>query len=275
MLSYRHSFHAGNHADVLKHLVLVNILEYLLHKPKALYAIDTHAGAGIYQLSDKHAQTTQEYRQGIGKLWQANDLPEPLENYLGYIRELNPAGELQRYPGSPWLIEHILRDDDKCFLCELHPDDYQRLRQLLPAARVQQQDGLAGLKALLPPPSRRAFVHIDPSYELKQDYQAVIKSLNEALKRFSNGVYMLWYPLLNQPEIKRLQKALQQLPCEKYLQLELEVAKHEQQHGMYGSGVFVINPPWQLKAQMQVCLPVLAELLGGAAGNFRMLEKGL
>jgi 23S rRNA (adenine2030-N6)-methyltransferase len=262
MLSYRHAFHAGNHADVLKHLVEVLILQYLVKKEgKPLCYIDTHAGAGSYALREPFASKNREFDSGIARLWERNDLPAALESYAKLVRSFNPAGELLQYPGSPAIAAKILHADHRLQLFELHTDDADRLARWAGRDRrikVQPDDGFTALKAILPPPERRALVMIDPPYEIKTDYATVIAVLQLASKKFATGIYALWYPLLDREEVVILVKKLEAMPV-KFLLVQLPVQAVGD--GMYGSGMFIINPPWLLQQQLESCLPYLQEVL--------------
>ena len=271
MLSYRHAYHAGNHADVLKHLILLQIAHYMGEKAAPFWIIDTHAGAGCYTLDAPHAMKLAEWQEGIGRLWQASSLPPAVADYLDFVRMLNPDGALKHYPGSPWLARQCLRDSDRLRLFELHSSDARLLRENFRTAgrqvNITEGDGLAGLKALLPPPPRRALVLIDPSYETSNDYSAVIKTLQDALTRFATGTYALWYPLLPKREARELPERLKRLGRDSrhkfnWLNASLEVrAPDRQGFGMYGSGMFIINPPWTLEKTLHATLPVLTRLL--------------
>lgn len=268
MLSYRHSYHAGNFADVLKHVCLVSILDYLTRKDKPLCYIDTHAGSGGYSLQSANARKTGEYLNGIGKLWQA-PLPAELQQYEELVKTFNPSGELLGYPGSPWFAQQLLRPDDRLFLCELHNNEYPVLRENCRQDRrvqVRHEDGLALCISLLPPKEKRALILIDPSYEVKTEYQQVVDTLIKAHKRFASGCYALWYPVTERPRIRQLEKSLQRSGIRNILLLELSVAD-DQQAGMNASGMIIINPPWQLATTMQTLLPFLAQQLGN--GQFR------
>ena len=276
MLSYRHAFHAGNHADVLKHLVLLQIAEYMGEKPAPFWIIDTHAGAGFYALESDQARKLGEYRDGIGRLWDKKALPPAAVNYVEFVKMLNPDGVLRYYPGSPWLASQSLRESDRLRLYELHSTDVELLksnfkeggRQIM----VTAGDGFVGLKAILPPPSRRALVLIDPSYETRDDYVNVVKGLQEALKRFSTGTYMLWYPMLSKIESRKLPDKLKRLGAENWLNVTLEVrAPFKDGFGMNGSGLFIINPPWSLEKTLRETLPKLTEILAqGEGAQFRL-----
>jgi 23S rRNA (adenine2030-N6)-methyltransferase len=277
MLSYRHAFHAGNHADVLKHLVEILVLEYLVQKAgKPLRYIDTHAGPGTYDLGSSFASKNREFDTGISRLWERSDLPRPLVNYVDHVRALNPGGELQHYPGSPALAAKILHAGHRLQLFELHPDDAGRLQRWAgrdPRIKVQHSDGFAALKAVLPPVEKRALVMIDPPYEVKTDYDTAVDALQLASRKFATGVYVLWYPLLNRGLVSAMLSKLRAMSV-KHLLAELPVMPAAEQ-GMYGSGVFVINPPWLLQQQLQECLPYLQDVLASPdAERFRLLSNG-
>lgn len=264
MLSYRHSFHAGNHADVLKHIVQTLIIESLKEKEKPFLYLDTHAGAGRYQLTNAHATRTGEYLEGIARLWQQEEVPELILPYLEAVGSLNTSDELRYYPGSPLLAAKLLREQDLLMLTELHPTDFPLLRTEFSRdkrVRVCREDGFGQLKSKLPPASRRGFALIDPPYELKQDYSAVVKGIVEGYKRFTTGTYAIWYPVVHRQQIKRMLKELEATGIRKILQIELAVKPDSDQLGMTASGMIVINPPWKLASQMASILPWLHKTL--------------
>ncbi|MFV4846050.1 23S rRNA (adenine(2030)-N(6))-methyltransferase RlmJ [Edwardsiella tarda] len=264
MLSYRHSFHAGNHADVLKHTVQSLIIEALKEKEKPFLYLDTHAGAGRYLLSGEHAEKTGEYLEGIARLWQQDDLPAELEPYMMAVRHFNRSGQLRYYPGSPLIARQLLREQDRLHLSELHPSDFPLLRaefQKDERARVVRENGYQQLKSQLPPASRRGLILIDPPYELKSDYQDVVKGIQEGYKRFATGTYALWYPVVLRQNIKRLVHALEESGIRRILQIELAVRPDSDQRGMTASGMIVINPPWKLEGQIRSVLPWLHQVL--------------
>ena len=266
MLSYRHGYHAGNHADVLKHLVLVQLIRLLTRKDKALWVIDTHAGAGGYALDAPYATKRREFAGGIGALWSAPKLPAPLAEYVEQVRLVNPDGELRTYPGSPQIALQLLRPQDRLRCFELHSTDAKALQAHFDGAgrqvAVVAGDGLAGMKALLPPPSRRGLVLIDPSYELKEHYRDVRTAMRDALQRFATGTYAVWYPQLPRREAEQLPQELQRLAPGDWLRVSLSItAPSEEGFGMHGSGVFVFNPPWNLEAPLRVAMPALAAAL--------------
>ena len=278
MLSYRHAFHAGNHADVLKHSVLIALLRYLGQKDKAFWVIDTHAGAGAYALDSAQAGKLGEYRQGIGRLWERAELPPLLADYVDQVRKLNPDGRLLHYPGSPFFSWWNLREQDRLRLFELHSRDARLLGDNFQTAGrqviVSPTDGFAGLKALLPPPPRRALVLIDPSYEEKQDYERVIQALRDALTRFAGGTYMLWYPQLTRLEAHELPQRLKRLPVAAWLHVALRVCTPAKDgFGMHGSGLFILNPPWTLHDALADTLPFLCKVLGEDDGAGYTLEQ--
>ena len=280
MLSYRHSYHAGNHADVLKHTVQSLIITALKEKDKPFLYLDTHAGAGRYLLNSPHAERTGEYHEGIARIWQQPDAPALLTPYINSVKDLNPGGNLRYYPGSPLIARYLLREMDKLHMTELHSSDYPMLRnefQKDSRARTERADGYQQLKSKLPPLSRRGFILIDPPYEMKSDYQAVVKGIHEGHKRFGTGVFALWYPVVLRQQIKRMLAELQATGIRNILQIELAVRPDSDQRGMTASGMIVINPPWKLEQQMRDVLPWLHKTLvpagtGHAVVNVIVLE---
>jgi len=293
LFSYRHAFHAGNHADVLKHVVLLQVLDYLNQKDSPWWLIDTHAGAGIYDLCSRWARQSGEAQSGVLRLLHAdgvdelvNDkVPAPVQRYLHALQACNPADSMHWYAGSPWLALHAMRPQDRLRLFELHPNEADilahNLRCLPPRQQrrieMRQADGFKGVTALLPPPSRRGLVLLDPSYENKQDYRHLLHTLQAALKRFAHGSYFIWHPLVQRPEvakeIEKLVKNLKVLTPGDWLHVTLQVAKPSAGHGLHGSGVFLINPPWTLAATLRLTLPWLTRVLAqdGQAG-YRIQE---
>lgn len=276
MLSYRHGFHAGNFADILKHTVLVHILEYMTQKDKPLRIIDTHAGAGVYKLTGPQAQKNCEFDNGIGPLWQSTKQPAALARLLDLIKNLNEKGQLQLYPGSPLISQTLMRPIDHLFLHELHPSDFQFLRDCMRNDRrikVSNEDGFAGMQALLPPPERRALVLLDPSYEVKSDYQHLIKQIIQAHKRFATGTYAIWYPVVSRARIDEMELALKKSGIKNIQLMEFGLAPDSLEHGMTSSGMMVINPPWTLWAAMEETLPWLVDNLSAEGAGFYRLEQ--
>ena len=303
MFSYRHAFHAGNHADVLKHTVLIATLDHLLEKEAALTVVDTHAGAGLYRLDGDYAGTSGEAAEGILRLLSEKKAPaapapaaksatkkvaapeaegplaDAIARYLSVIHDFNPKGGARIYPGSPFIVQHLLRDHDKLKLFELHPTDARTLDAniaQLEAGRqiaVLREDGFGSATKFLPPPSRRALVLMDPSYEIKSDYGRVLDFAAEALKRFATGTYAIWYPIIPRPEAHDLPRRLKTLATKAgkpWLHATLTVKSSKltttptgetQRPGLPASGMFLINPPYTLKPLLAAALPQLVERL--------------
>ena len=267
MLSYRHGFHAGNHADVLKHVVLIRMLRHLTRKDKPLWVIDTHAGAGSYSLEQGFAARKSEFADGIGRLWSRHDLPDALADYVEQVRQSNPDGALRVYPGSPQIALQVTRPQDRLRLFELHTTESRALQEHFAGAgrrvAVVAGDGFTGLKAVLPPPSRRALALVDPSYEVVTDYRAVRSALRDALERFATGTYAVWYPQLQRRESEALPEELHRIATGDWLHVWLRVkAPAADGFGLHGSGLFVFNPPWNLEAELRTVLPALVDALG-------------
>ena len=277
MLAYRHAFHAGNHADVLKHITLTLVLRYMNQKDKSYRMIDTHAGAGGYSLEGQYAQKKGEYLQGVARLWERDDLPESVADYMALVRQFNPDGMLEQYPGSPAFAQMLLRSQDQLRLFERHPTDHRILEAYLGGVRgaeVKDTDGFEGLKGQVPPSSRRAVVLMDPSYEGHGDYPKVIASLREAILRFPEGVYMVWYPQVSKLEAAQLPRRLEGLAPKGWLHARLTVQQPDSQgFGLAGSGMFILNPPYTLHAQLLEVLPYLTEVLGQYDGANYLLEE--
>lgn len=282
MFSYRHAFHAGNHADVLKHTTLIALLRHLTQKEAALAVLDTHAGAGLYRLDSEFAETSGEAAEGIQRLLQpAGDQPlaPAIQDYLDLVASFNNKGLWRVYPGSPFIIQRLLREHDRLKLFELHPTDAKTLTAnvaQLEAGRqvvVLREDGFEGSRKFLPPPSRRALVLCDPSYEIKSDYLRVVEMVAEALKRFATGTYAVWYPIIPRPEAHDLPRRLKTLATKagkNWLHATLTVKSSKpvtdglgenKRPGLPASGMFIINPPHTLKPALQAALPQMARLL--------------
>ncbi len=263
MLSYQHAFHAGNHADVLKHVALIELLGYLSAKPKCLWYIDTHAGAGTYELGRSDV-AIREAQTGVERLWNVTDAPPMVLNYLQQLARMNPSGKLEHYPGSPRIAADMLRSGDRLWLSELHPADHASLLATFGhrdrRIRTERRDGLAWLKALLPPAPKRALVFIDPSYEVMSDYRNVAAAVSDARRRFSTGVYAIWYPILALRAAQQLPRALEAAAGPKWLHARL-VVRDPAQGGLHGSGLFVVNPPYTLAGSFEETLSWLARRL--------------
>ncbi len=274
MLSYRHAFHAGNFADVLKHVVLLEILAYLAQKEKPFCVIDTHAGGGKYALDSDFSLKTREFDTGISQLWQRDDLPPSVANYVELQKRFNQNGQLKTYAGSPLLIKQMLRAKDRLCLFELHSNEFEILKtnmKLDKRIQLEKADGLKNSLGLLPPVERRGLVLIDPSYEMKSDYSDVVKTLIQMHKRFATGTYALWYPVIERGRNEALEIAFKKSGIKNVQLFELGINADNSGRGMNASGMIIINPPWNLVATMQTVLPFLANILGeNGAGTFRV-----
>lgn len=264
MLSYRHGFHAGNFADVFKHAVLTLLLEALRRKEKPFAYLETHAGAGRYDLSGAFALKNAEFRSGIGRLWARTDVPSELSHYLGAVRTSNRGDDLRLYPGSPLIARTLLRPQDRMVLCELHNSEIVRLQELFAHDRqvtVYHRDGYPMLKALLPPPERRGLVFCDPSFELKGEREKTVEALATAWKRWPTGMFALWHPIQERAVTERLYRCFRNTGMPKMLLAELYVLPEAVGKQMTGSGMILVNPPWQLDDQLQSTLPWLKKVL--------------
>ena len=274
MLSYRHSFHAGNFADVLKHTVTTSIMTYLLKKDKPLCYLDTHAGCGAYSLHSNEALKTNEFSNGILPLWGRRDLPAPVAAYLEQVIKFNAQSKLAHYPGSPSIALQMLRDSDRLFLFELHPNEFTDMCNNFSGHRqvkMEKSDGLKGVVAKMPPKERRGFILIDPSYEIKTEYQQVVATLIQAYKRFSTGTYALWYPVVNRHVTNKMERELINSGIKNIQLFELAISEDSLEKGMTASGMIVINPPWTLRKEMQASLPFLVKTLAQEGqGSYRI-----
>lgn len=277
MFSYRHAFHAGSHADVLKHVVWLAVLDHLMQKDKGLLLLDTHAGAGQYALTGQAATTSGEAQGGIAALWASDPAttPAPVQRYLALLRAFNEHdGKLLRYPGSPAISAHLMRQQDQLRVFEVHPTDQRHLRNWAQnhskakQIHMQQGDGFVGTRALLPPPTRRGALLCDPSYELKSDYAQLAAWLQDGLQRFATGVFVLWLPQIARLEAQELPRRLRtiaQKAQKPWLHALLQVrgSSHSAPGGgLSGSSVFIVNPTFALHAQMRAVLPYLVNVLG-------------
>ena len=274
MLSYRHAFHAGNHADVFKHWVLSLILEALIRKEKPFFVLDTHAGAGRYSLNGEMAQKNGEFRNGIGRIWAHAERYPELVAYLAAIRTSNPGRDLHWYPGSPRIMRHFLRDQDRMVLTELHPTDQITLAREFEGdrqVRVEARDGYDALKALLPPKERRGLVHIDPAYERKDERARLVETLKEAHRRWATGCYAIWYPIQDRSGADDLCRRIRRLGIPKTLVAECHVAPPSPEM-LTGSGMILINPPYPLEDQLEKGFPDLVRALETPEGGSYRLE---
>ena len=277
LLSYRHAFHAGNFADVLKHAVLTNVLEYMTRKDKGFTYIDSHSGAGMYKVTEEYAQKTGEYKQGIAKLINNNDIPESLTDYIELIKSLNTNSDnkedLEFYPGSPAVAKTFSRRQDSAHLFELHSTDIEYLNQFCERwnkSHVKQSDGYEGLLSLVPPPNRRGIVLIDPPYELKEDYPKAVKTIINAYKKFATGTYILWYPVVKRELVEQMKANFMKSNVKNVLQVEFCMQADTEEYGMTGTGLFIVNPPWLLTQQLEEILPYLKNKLGNDQTSYTL-----
>lgn len=275
-MNYRHAFHAGNFADVVKHLILVRILDYLKRKPAAFRVLDTHAGVGLYDLMGDEAGRTGEWSDGIGRVMSglsgaAATLAAP---YLEAVGAYNPDGGLRFYPGSPLIARHLLREQDRLFALELHPDDAAALRDNFAGdiqARATHLDGWAGMGTHLPPKEKRGLVLVDPPFEEKGEFDRMVAALVKAHQRWPGGIYAFWYPMKEPAAVDDFIKALRGTGIAKVLRIELTIRPPSIPARLHGTGMIVVNPPFALEADMRVLLPPLAKILGEAGrGKWRM-----
>lgn len=269
MLSYRHAFHAGNFADVLKHLVLAKTIEYMTQKPTPILYIDTHAGSGRYPLNTAMSLKTGEYAQGAGAI--TEELSDKAFSPYGEVLNRHLAQGV--YPGSPQIAVDLLGPQDQLRLFELHSTDFPLLEKWTSADRrikVSQSDGHHALRVLLPAVKGRALILIDPSFEVKQEYQQVITSLEEGYKRMPHATYLLWYPVVQRAQIDRMIQQIQRRPFKDVWQVELCLSPDTADRGMTGSGIIAVNPPWTLPKELEVLLLRLQQWLAPKQGHYRI-----
>lgn len=267
-MNYRHIYHAGNFADVFKHIIITRIIEYLKRKPQAFRVIDTHAGPGLYDLSSKEAQKTGEWQNGIARFWNAS-LPQEnaplIAPWLDAVHSLNSNGMLERYPGSPLLIRSLLRKQDRLTAIELHETDYKALHYLFEGdyqVRVLHLDGWLALGAHVPPKEKRGLILVDPPFEQPGEFERLVDGVKKAVRRFAGGVYMLWYPVKDYDAIRQFTKLLHASGIRKILQLELRIRKNSASPRLDGSGIIIINPPYVLEQEIENLAPLLISRLG-------------
>ena len=262
MLSYRHGYHAGNAADVLKHFILTYVLDYIKKKDKGFIFIDSHAGAGKYLISDPYMQKNKEYLQGIKKILQLKNDNIFLKKYLDLIKSINFNSELKIYPGSCYLAARSLRPNDNLYFFELHPKEFLNLKKNFEndsRVIIENRDSYQRLKKLLPPTEKRAVILIDPSYELKDEYEKVLKMLSDCYKKFPLGVYIIWYPVLKS---KKSEKFIFNVLKKKYKNLShVEMITDNLNNGMQGSGLFILNCPWSIENDIKKSLETIFDCL--------------
>lgn len=266
MFAYRHGYHAGNHADVLKHLTLVTLLDALRRKDKPFFVMDTHAGDGGYALDSAMAGKLAEYADGIGRLWPHRGLHPAIDGYLDAVATHNTEGRLAQYPGSPLIVADRLRVGDRLLAVEAHSAAGARLDELLSDhanAQVLRGDGYAALKAALPPRERRGLILIDPSFEVAGEFERLTEALRLIHHRFRQGLVAIWYPLLGHKPAAPWLDTVQNLGIPDILTTELRVGPPTQGPGLYGSGMLLVNPPWGIESQLREVLPMVSECLNG------------
>ena len=266
-MNYRHAYHAGNFADVVKHAVLARLVEYLKQKDKAFRVIDTHAGIGRYDLASVEAGKTGEWQSGIGRIFEATleaKAAALLQPYLEAVRAQNPDGGLRRYPGSPLVVRHLLRKQDRLTAVELHPEDAERLKSVFAGdfqTRVIELDGWLALGAQVPPKEKRGLVLIDPPFEEQGEFSRLVDGLQRAHRRWPGGLYALWYPIKDRKAVNAFRAALKEAGIPKILDIAFDIRPASNEPSLDGSGLVVVNPPYTLEGELRVLLPALHRLL--------------
>lgn len=272
MLSYQHAYHAGNHADVLKHIILGDVVAGMFNKEKPLFMLDAFASRGIYALGAEQALKNREFETGIGKLWglRNHGNPEGVKRWFKLIADENPQGGFDRFPGSTALLHHMAREGDRLTACDLHPLEFDKLRGAFQSSRrfsLLKRDAFEALKALLPPKEKRGLIFLDPSYEVKEEYRAIAKAVAQAHRRFATGVYVIWYPLLPAERHLDLFRELKSSGIRKILRVELDCGDCFPEMQMHGSGMLIVNPPWHAEKPLQDSLGWICEHLTDGRGK--------
>jgi 23S rRNA (adenine2030-N6)-methyltransferase len=280
-MNYRHAYHAGNFADVVKHAVLALIIEHLKLKPAPFRVIDTHAGIGDYELSSEAAQKTGEWREGIGRVMEAKfsaSATKVLAPYLDVVRRLNAGGAMTRYPGSPLVARELMRSNDRLVVNELHPEDQNELKRLFahdPAVKVMGLDAWMALKALLPPPERRGVMLIDPAFEQPGELDRLADGLKQAVRRFASGTFLLWYPIKEAKPVAAFRRKIAEQALPKAMAIEMMIRGSEDETLLNGAGLIAVNAPFTLTSNLSELLPELARVLAhGRGAGFRLEELG-
>lgn len=272
-MNYRHAFHAGNHADVLKHITLSRIIALLSRKEAPFVCLDSHAGVGLYDLKGDEASRTGEWLEGIARLWEAPDLPELTADYFGVLHALNPDDQLRYYPGSPELARQLTRMQDRVLLNEKHPQDGQLLKDNMKGDRrvaVHLGEGWHVPRALLPVAEKRALLLIDPPFEKADELERCVTALNESIARMRQTVVAIWYPIKDERQLKRFYQGLEKSNAPKLLRVELFVHSPDDASRLSGSGLAIANPPWGLEEELKQLLPWLASKLAQSKGDWRL-----
>jgi len=274
MLAYRHIFHAGNVADVFKHAAIVQLAALIGRKDKPFLYLDTHAGIGLYDLSHAWAQKNREYENGIGRIFDRNDCPEPVRAYLDAVRGFNPDGLLRFYPGSPLLVQRLMRNSDRLVLIDLGREDHRRLQKQFQAerrAQVRNMDGYQALKAFLPPVERRGLILVDPPFDRNNEFGHLSDAVVDAYRRFATGVYAIWYPLMAVEAVNAFERSIVASGMRKVLRLELTVHAGSWDQGLRGSAMLIINPPYGFDSVAEPMLHWLWQALSPeGAGRYRI-----
>lgn len=261
-MNYRHIYHAGHFGDIFKHIVLIAVLQSLLQKDKPFSYVDTHAGIGFYDLTSREAQKTKEYEEGISLIIKDQSAkPQEIDQYLDIVRNMNESATLTSYPGSPAIVQALARPEDKLILTELHDTDYQTLKNNFrndPRVGVHHLDGYQGLKAFLPPTPRRGLVLIDPSFEQKTEYETLLEQLPKAIARWPQATFLVWYPVKDRPKINFFHHKLTRKIKLPFIITELNLFPDDSPYALNGSGMVIVNPPWQLDKKLP---PILNWLL--------------
>lgn len=263
-MNYRHAYHAGNFADVFKHVVLILLTKSFLRKETPFCYLETHAGSGSYDLTSEAAQKTKEFENGIKKIILKNNPPDIIKDYLQCIKKLNSGDELNLYPGSPYFVKHFLRKEDRMILSELHPEEYQALKRNFSYDKntaIHHLNGYQSLKAFLPPKERRGFILIDPPYEKSDEFETITKVLSEAVCRWETGTLVVWYPIKHPNVVERFLKSVNTKIKRPILVSELSIYSNDVSQRLSGCGMLIINPPWQLEQEIQAVLPWLRQAL--------------
>jgi len=277
-MNYRHSYHAGNFADIFRHATLAFVLSYLKQKPKPFFVLDTHAGTGLYNLDSQEAQKTLEYKDGIERILKTKESLSTLAPYLEVVRSLNPS-ILHKYPGSPLITKMLLRKEDRLLISELHPEDYLTLKNLFqndPQVTPLNQDGYTLLKSSLPPFEKRGLILIDPPFEKRDEFEMILKGLEEGYKRFQTGIFMVWFPIKSRNDIEEFYEKVRQKDFKKVLKAELFVKPLKNPIGLSGCGLLIINTPWLIPEFLEKTLPFLVQKLaleGNGSFNWKWLKE--
>ena len=272
-MNYRHAFHAGNHADVFKHLTLSRIFALLAKKDAPYAYLDSHAGVGLYDLHGDQASRTGEYLEGVARLWDAATLPDMCHDYLRVLSELNGNAKLRYYPGSPELARQLSRGQDRLFCNEKHPEDGQLLKDNMSRDRritVRLEDGWNFPRAMLPSREKRAVLLIDPPFEQAKELDRCVQALNEAIGRMRQAIVVVWYPIKDRQQLRRFYRDMAASNAPKLLRVELLVHSADDASRLSGSGLLISNPPWGLEDELKQLLPWLSELLGQSQGGWEM-----